>query len=384
MRATKATTDSEIQAILNSNVAAIILNENLCILRANQQCQPLFSCHNDLLIGQHIADIFKLHRADFPYSALELSQSNETFKKFISTFRLCNQPDKKINWKLQLFQTSLTLYVLTASLETPFKLVTNDSAPQAFSQNVVELIGSTIQQTQNQPSFFSTISTIIHALPGYAHLKSSTGFIYQAANHATLKLLGMRQANELVGKNDYDVAKLMSWKWPSHFAQEIQDYDARVITEKTSIVALEEKPYLNSEGNLVMNSLTKIPLYSANEAFGILTFAIDISHLKSIFDIRNLYKRLYADPEQGHQKFLHYLGLPSVLHENQSVTEKEYEILLAYCRGISAKLFAREFGLSPRTVEKRLEIIKDKFIKFDKNQVIDLILLRGHKEIISS
>ncbi len=95
MKAVKITTENEMLAILDSSMAVIVLSEDLAILQANSNCQQLFSCSRDLLIGQQISDIFRLHRANFPFTLTELAQGNEIHKKFTTSFKLHNHPEKK-------------------------------------------------------------------------------------------------------------------------------------------------------------------------------------------------------------------------------------------------------------------------------------------------
>lgn len=67
----------------------------------------------------------------------------------------------------------------------------------------------------------------------------------------------------------------------------------------------------------------------------------------------------------------YYLGSP---YDNYYLTQREFEYLKDYLSGASAKSIGRKFAVSYRTVEKRIEVLKQKLDCKDKSDLLDKIL----------
>ena len=355
-----------------NDLVVIHLCKNLFITAVNPAAESLLGCSSHVLKGQHIGNIFQLQRCQFPFTAEQLDFENENYKDFSVVFKLYDRADNKVDWRLRIIDHVNRNFELTASQAKKVSIVRARNT-KIISDNVLASIRQTKNLATDKTNLLALINTIIQGLPGCAHFKEVSSFRYTASNQATMKLLGITDKNDLIGKDDYDIAKLMKWKWPAHFAAEIQDYDANVISSLTPLIDLEEKPYLNAEGEIVINSLTKIPIVIKDEPLGILTFAMDITKLNNISKIRQLYYGLYPDRATAHKNFISHIGIRDYLCNGQEITEKEYDILYAYCQGIPAKVAARSFDISARTFEKRIEIMKNKFVKFDKAVLLQLL-----------
>jgi DNA-binding CsgD family transcriptional regulator len=233
-----------------------------------------------------------------------------------------------------------------------------------------------VQNIASESNFTTVLASIIHALPGRAHIKRADDFTYMMTNTATLKLLGMQQAQQLIGLDDYQVSKHMEKRWPAQLAQQLQEMDYSILSTNTPLIGKEEMPYLDADGNLVIHALTKIPLCDLNnQPFGILTLAIDTTHLKDIMFLKNAYLNLYDKPRDAHLSFIKHLGLDRI-HADLAdlITIRELECLILFARGFTAKEIGRQLSISNRTVERHFETVKAKFNCNTRSDAISLFL----------
>lgn len=360
----------------NISFPAFLINQDLSILEINCYAEELVACKREILINNDVRNIFNLHGASFPFDKEIIKSSLKKEAKFTCYFKNIKNPIEWLIFSVKEKNNGNNLYLLTNNISQPENPKTTY---QLFSEAVTDHINQSIKKITEIKNLFYVLDLLIQGLPGCAHIKSNENFTYQLANNATLNLLGFKNARELIGKNDYDLAKIMQWRWPSKFAQELQDYDSSVIQEKKPIIGIEEKPYLNSNGLLVINALTKIPLYSTdNEPLGVLTFAFDTVKAKSPLDIRALYKNIYSEKNEAHKKFIEHIGLSKLISQNHSehafITERELDCLIACCRGKTTKEVAKQFSVSHRTIEKHIENLKNKFNCHHRQEVFDIFI----------
>lgn len=253
------------------------------------------------------------------------------------------------------------------------------SAHDSLSYSLSKSISDVLNNSTYHVLVDGLLDTIVSSLPGYAHIKHGKQFEYKIANQNTFKLLGMSQKEQLIGSNDYDVAKHMQWRWPIGFADDLLSTDHDILRNNNSIIGKTHQPYINAEGKLVAFSITKIPLYDHEQKpYGVLTFAIDTVDLKNSDKLRGLYRQFYKDEKLAHQKFIEHIGLTSISNysPNQSslITTRELDVLILLAKGKTAKETARHLGISPRTVETHIENAKNKLNCNTKSDLIGVFL----------
>lgn len=250
---------------------------------------------------------------------------------------------------------------------------------EELSESITQSISNVLSSSNHQSLNNALLNSIVNALPGCAHIKTAEKFEYHITNSNTLKLFGMKEHSDLVGKDDHEVASIMKWRWPNGFANNLQEMDFDVLFNNNPIIGKEHEPYVNAEGSLVALSLTKIPLYDHEQnPYGILTFAIDSSNLKCSEKLRSMYYRFYENKKVAHKKFLDHLGINLLTKHGSSnsdmLSERELDALILIAKGKTAKEAARMLGLSNRTVETHIDNAKIKFKCNTKSELISLFL----------
>lgn len=242
----------------------------------------------------------------------------------------------------------------------------------SFLNSIIETAQLSFANPAND--IFHILNRIINCVPGYAHIKSANDLSYLLVNQLTLDLYKINSPNEIIGKNIYDVAKHLGKRWPLHYAEEIDSYEQNVLKNKSPILSLEEKPYLNENNRIIINSLNKFPLLSRQgEAIGLFTLAYDVTHLQNLQKIRSMYFQLWPDRSLAHKKFLSHIDFYKYLNnKNITVTEREFDCFLLYCKGKTAKEAARELKISPKTFDAHMESIKEKLISRKKSALLEI------------
>ena len=250
-----------------------------------------------------------------------------------------------------------------------------DALSQSLTQSLTGILASTTHQTVID----GLLHSIVNALPGAAHIKSADNFEYKITNQNTLSLLGMAERSQIVGKNDYDIASFMKWRWPSGLADDLQKIDHDVLFNNNPIIGSEHQPYINGDGLLVALTLTKIPLFDHEQnPYGLLTFAINTADLKNSERLRELYYSFYNDKKVSHEMFLNHIGINRLTKQegfdNNILSERELDVLILLSKGKAPKEIAYFLGLSNRTVETHIDNAKIKFNCYNKSELIGLFL----------
>ena len=356
----------------------LLLSYDFRILEFNQLASEVFNWRRQGVLGSNFYDLARLYSIDFPaVPTVSEFPENVVFSEHQTTVGSGGE-EKTIKWDMLKVPgfCDLDYKFLLLGYEqhdVQDKILAQDDY---FPQLILNEIDKAISASSDIDFFKKTLQSVVNSLPGSAHIKSSGDFSYIATNASTLTLIGFKHVQDLLGKTDYDLAEFMGTRWPDNFASELREYDEEVLFRKKSIINQEEKPYLNAKGELVIHSITKIPLLAPdNTEFGLLTFAIDMAHLKDPSRLREIYRGLYKNSTEAHSKFLQHIGFDqSNSNINTQLTERELDCLISLSRGKTLKEVAKELNISPRTVETHLERIKYKFNCQTKTQAIDLFI----------
>lgn len=353
--------------------AVIFLNSQMEIIRINEYASKKFTVQNTQAINFELFSKINSLNNTFHFGADISTSIKETIARKLrisDSIPYAKPTTWRVEYFPELFETDFKLGLVEITEEQ------NRSADKLFSHAVFESVNSIVQSTTVNQNFDAVLYNIIKSLPGRAHVKLATDLSYHITNEATLKLLGMNNAQQLIGKNDYDIGRHMGSHWPAKLAQELQDLDNEIINNNKPIIGKEETPYLDAEGNLVIHSLTKIPIYNlSNQPYGVLTLAADITNIKDVMFVRQSYNNLFKKPKQAHYHFIKHIGLDKI-HADQDdlITIRELECLILFTKGMATKEIARRMNISPRTVETHFEHVKTKFNCLTRSEVISLFL----------
>ncbi len=123
-------------------------------------------------------------------------------------------------------------------------------------------------------------------------------------NDKQAQLFGLACAEDLIGKNIFDVAELLGW--PQTLAQAIHDHDQQVMQQGHSTIA-EESVILNGEEHIFL--ARKHPWVSNNKIIGIIGIGIDITEKKRA-------EQLQLEKEKAEQySSAMYLLASAIAHE---------------------------------------------------------------------
>jgi DNA-binding CsgD family transcriptional regulator len=188
-------------------------------------------------------------------------------------------------------------------------------------------------------------------MPGIVFVKDTKSrFLFSSAELA--KQAGVNSPSKLVELTDFDTP------W-AEFAEQFQIDDARVFQGET---IQKFDPFINHHGEHGFLLVTKQPVVRKNEIIGV----IGNAQLVSSTIQSSLLALQYQD-----KKLTNIKSKYEIKSNYPELTKRESEILYHLIRYYSAKLVGQKLNISPRTVEKHIEFIKEKFNVKSKNQLIE-------------
>jgi DNA-binding CsgD family transcriptional regulator len=204
-----------------------------------------------------------------------------------------------------------------------------------------------------------------------AHIKDVKDFTYKLSNEKMLNVFGCAE-KELIGKNvtSFFEQEMMKNRWINDYAKKIHQYDLEVIKSKKPIKYVPDS-ILDKNGFVFAHSGLKIPLFGrSDDVTGIITLTFNITNTIKIRKLRQEYDKLYGQHEIKNVKFSEQIGVPLL----KTLTEREIDCLIAAIRFRSAKLIARNLGISAKTVDMHLGNIREKLRCNFTDDLIDYFL----------
>lgn len=174
---------------------------------------------------------------------------------------------------------------------------------------------------------------------------------HKALNESAANIMGFDSIKSSLGKSIFDISKY-------HSANLIRDNDLSILkTGQTKII--EENLERTDEAQFQTLSY-KFPLYQEdNHISGIFGCSIILGK-HALADSLNQINRLginHLTHSQLYDSKRYYLDPPN---SDIYLTKKQFLYVKEYLRGKSSKQIANKFFVSPRTVEKQLELVKQK------------------------
>lgn len=205
-------------------------------------------------------------------------------------------------------------------------------------------------------SFNRSIENIIKSHTGIAHAKDAKTLKYVFTNDDNMQYLGIEDKNDIIGKDVFDLAKIMHSFWEESNVKKMYASDIQVIDSK-KVSSIDDNVFLNSVGLIVVHSTKKIPILYDNKVHLVLTLISDLTYRETLWSIKSAYCRLYNNREST-IKFLQHFGFNSEVAKE--ITPRELDCMLSFMKCNSFKEVARDLNITCRTVEEHLKHIKEK------------------------
>lgn len=137
-----------------------------------------------------------------------------------------------------------------------------------------KLIQNNLNTSKTNSIHETLLELVLKQLPGMIFWKDNKSN-YLGANQNFLKFLGLKNANELIGKQDTELP------WNKNLADYFRKYDSEILT--TGMPKLEQEEYiLNNDEHLIGIVTSKFPLRDEKEnIIGIIGIAFDIAEYNS-------------------------------------------------------------------------------------------------------
>ncbi len=192
---------------------------------------------------------------------------------------------------------------------------------------------------------------ILSALPANVYWHDLDN-IYRGCNAMQLKSLGL-QYSDIIGK---DMSRVLSAFTPDY--AEIADNDLKVMAKQKEFIYFESAIVAGKAYNYISK---KVPLYDANQQLiGLFGLSVDITSQQSRkhkeWLIDSMDNRLFSRSE------------------NPTLTKRQQQCLYYVIRGYSARDIGTMMGLSKRTIEMHIDILKDKFYCSKKSELINKVI----------
>ncbi len=257
--------ESEFEIIFNNtNVAFALFDSGGTILKVNNRFQNLFGFDHEKIFSKNFNDILP-------------SKDLQKFKSLINDLKSNGSNNFRTN--IELLNSNGEGFWSDVSISS---IKDENDEVQYFIASIVDIsemieIEKKFEQEQNLQQYF------MDYVPDSIYFKDrSSRFI--KVNKATVIKFGLKSADELIGKTDFDF-------FDDEHAKFAHEDESKIINEGISIVNKVEKEKW-ADGNVTWASTTKIPLRDEdNNIIGTFGITRDITELKKSEEIRDaLYK----------------------------------------------------------------------------------------------
>lgn len=221
---------------------------------------------------------------------------------------------------------------------------------------------------------YEAINEIIKFLPGCSYMKDVNGKYLGGNDYLAKSISGVSTIDDIIGHDDKYLADIIGSRWPEEFYLSIRQDDLRVIEKNQPLINKIEPAFLDSNGHVVMQLSTKMPLYSEHKKIiGIFGISLDVSNQLSPLNLWTLYNQLYPDKSLMHERLLSYIAMNKGSKKISLLSYRELECLIYLSIGKTSKEIAKLNGLSYRTVEKHIEHIKEKSGCHSRSELVKLL-----------
>jgi DNA-binding CsgD family transcriptional regulator len=358
------------------NIPIVILNQKLLIVDINMNMENITALKSSVVRNWH-------------YAALSRELKNET-KEFYTLEHFTQEPELNENfinslgetyglyWKcFSLANTLYSSYLIMVGKVLYKKAAVVEKADKLSKfAEVVKNTALYLQGDNNQqltPNHYELLSQLLHQLPGCTFIKDRN-FQYLDGNQYMLDIIcGFAEKTDLIGKDDYALNRLLGKRWPDDLYRSIRKDDTYVIEQGQYITGKKETPLLGTDGRVIVQSSSKIPLLSdSGKIMGLYGISLDISSTLNPISLYSLYQKLSPTKKIAHENFLKHVLKVNDNDALQTLTSSELICALYFTLGLTIKEVAQKINLSPRTIEVHLARVKEKLGFQSKSQLVQL------------
>lgn len=214
---------------------------------------------------------------------------------------------------------------------------------------------------------------IIDMLPTASGCKDlNSKFLYANQNYADI--IGLQKGEDTIGRTDFDMPCDTV-----NCAQMFRYQDSEVMVKLKPMRILDIHRFANNEWKVYVFS--KSPFFDIdNNLAGTIFSGQDITNVSTL-ELASLLAKIKIEGVSND-----LIGQDSYMFGNKfkdiNLTDRESEVLFFLLRGKTAKLIAKTLNLSPRTVEKYSDNLKNKFVVSNLHELIDKAISLGYLNII--
>ncbi len=210
-----------------------------------------------------------------------------------------------------------------------------------------------------------------------AHLKEAKSGAYLLCNRANLKIFGLNDDKDVIGRTVFDVDKFMCPYWGSNYAKKIDEMDHLVKTTR-EVSIRKQDIFLDACNQICIRDMIKMPLIGIhNTVTSVLTMTTDLILETDLFYLLHLYKTMCASKSLGLQCFVKFLGIADLFCED--LTDKEIACLLHMRVHSSYKNTAKKLNVGIKTVETHVSHI---IRKLKSGQLSTVLSCLRHRNIL--
>ncbi|TDR73821.1 helix-turn-helix transcriptional regulator [Paludibacterium purpuratum] len=211
---------------------------------------------------------------------------------------------------------------------------------------------------------------LVDTLPGFWYCKDVQS-TYLYINQHDAELLGLQHKEEFVGQTDLDLPC-----GAAESAHLFRAQDREVIHSGQILRMLDIHRYGGNQWRALLTC--KAPLRDQDQnIIGVIGHGQELdSH--ELLELGVLLGKIADSPVSGNNlltsRTSYIIGHPG---HGPKLTQRQQEILFLLLRGRSARLIGRALGISTRTVEWHVGMLKEKFAALSKSELIDKAIEQG-------
>ncbi|TDR77946.1 helix-turn-helix transcriptional regulator [Paludibacterium purpuratum] len=215
------------------------------------------------------------------------------------------------------------------------------------------------------------LKQLINTLPGFVVCKDSQS-TYLYANQRDAELIGLRHQEEAIGMSDLDLPC-----GAVESAHLFRAQDREVIRSGQTLRVLDIHRYADNTWHSFLAH--KMPLRDqAQNIVGVIGQMHEIK-TRELLALGVLLNKIAYSAKAGIDPLAtstsYIIGSPG---HGPKLTQRQEEIMFLLLRGKSARLIGRALGISTRTVEWHLCMLKEKFAVLSKSELIDKAIELGY------
>ncbi|VVD74554.1 LuxR family transcriptional regulator [Pandoraea iniqua] len=220
----------------------------------------------------------------------------------------------------------------------------------------------TVDIGQRLRSFFD-------AMPGCWGCKDvDSAFLY--ANESYARLMGVAHPMDLPGRTDFELPCRTV-----ECASEFRAQDAEVMRTRRTLEVFDWHPYADDEWQA--HVVTKTPLMDdAGQVVGTIFHGANLSSVPAYVALGPLLNQMWCGDRVTMREGQTSLAIDR--HIDIALSSRACEVIFFYVRGWSAKMIGKVLGVSPRTVEMHLEVLKEKFRASTRAELMDSAIALGY------